>query len=55
MDLDYIYLGLVKVRCWNRVKERQRSSGFYKRRGSSGLTENLAAVNRSEDTGLLAS
>jgi hypothetical protein len=37
------------------VRERQRSSGFYKRRGISGLTEKLAAVNLSEDTGQLAS
>jgi len=55
VDLDYIYLVLAKVRCCNRVKKRQRSSGFHKRRGISGLTEKLAAVNFSEDTGLLAS
>jgi hypothetical protein len=55
VDLDYIYLALCKVRCWNRVKERERSSGFHKRREISGLTENLAVVNLTEDTGPLAS
>lgn len=55
VDVDYIYLGLGKVRCSNRVKERQCSFGFHKRRGIFGLTEKLAAVNLSENTGLLAS
>ena len=36
------------------MKERQESSGFHKRRGIFGLTEKLAAVKLSEDTGLLA-